>query len=90
MSSKTAPQFPLANWTWGALINVMSVYSKQLKEIQRLSNSVGIERLEIDIDYPDLKNIFILRALRDVKRLDQQVAVVQQEIARRQSLVGVL
>lgn len=81
---------PLSNWTWKALLDVLSVYAEQLSEIRRLANSVGIDTLQPDIDYPDLKNIFIFRALRDIRRLDQQIEVVQLEIARRQKLIGVM
>lgn len=81
---------PLSSWSWGDITRVYKSFSDQYQEIDRVSKSVGIRKLEVNIDYLDLKNIFILRALRDVRKIEAHIAVLDAEIARRNKLIGVI
>lgn len=80
----------LAKWSWGDITRVYRSFTEQYQEIQRVANSVGVQKLEVNIDYPDLKNIFILRALRDVRKIERHIGALDAEIARRNQLIGVI
>lgn len=80
----------LSRWSWAEIQAVYATFVHQYQEIERISKSCGIEKMEINIDYPDLKNIFILRALRTMRKIDRHVAVLDAEIARRNKLIGVI
>lgn len=80
----------LANFSWYDLTRSLRYYRDQYKEMERVQKALGIEKLEINIDFEDLKNILILRMQRDLRNLDRQVQVVNNEITRRNLLVGVI
>lgn len=80
----------LSKWSWGDITRVYASFTEQYQEVQRVSNACGIQKLEVNIDYSDLKNIFILRALRQVRKIEAHIAALDAEIARRNSLIGVI
>lgn len=80
----------LAKWSWQDIQKVYATLGAQYTEFNRIKATFGLEELKLNINYPDLKNIFIIRALRDIKRLDLQIAALDKEIARRNKLLGVM
>lgn len=80
----------LSKWSWADIQAVYATFAHQYKEIERLTKACGIEKLEMNIDYPELKNIFIIRALRSIKQIDKHVAILDKEIDRRNKLIGVM
>jgi len=82
----------LKSFSWNELTRSLEYYRDQYIELERVKTFAlpDTEVLEASIDYSDLKNIFIFRMLRDIRTLDRQVQVVNNEIARRRKLIGVM
>lgn len=79
----------LKSWSWQEIISLYRVYAKMFNEYEGYKNRCHIPD-SIRIDYPDEENLFVMRFMKDVKRLSAQVSVLDAEIARRNSLIGVM
>ena len=79
----------LQSWSWHDITSIYRILGRQLKEYAGYKQRCHIPD-SINIDYPDNENVFVLWFQRDVQRLDEQVAALDQEISRRNNLIGVL
>jgi len=79
----------LSSWSWGDIQKMYAIYGKQLQECAGVAQRIEIPS-NIDINYSDNDNVFILRFWREVKKLDAFVAALDREIARRNALIGVI
>lgn len=79
----------LQSWSWKEIQDVYKIYGSQLKEYEAIYKRMGVPR-HVDINLPDGDNVFILRFWSDIKKLDLYLGLLDQEIARRNSLVGVM
>ena len=82
----------LKTWKTNDLFRFHRIYSNQIREMDRIRQSLGLEirDMEMRIEYPDLKNIFIARFNRDMKKAISYVDVLNAEIKRRSKMVGML
>lgn len=82
----------LANWKTDDLLFFLHNYLNQISEMDRIRVSLGlsIEEMQMNIEYSDLKNIFIARFNRDMIKAIKYVEVIKTELTRRKALVGSL
>ena len=80
----------LATWKTSDLLFFKRTYEKQISEMDRVRQSLGlsIQEMQMNIDYPDLKNIFIARFNRDMLKAIKFVEVIKAELKRRSTMVG--
>lgn len=79
----------LSNWSWQSIMKTYKLLGSQLSEYHGLRQRINIPR-NIDFGYDDHTNVLIIHFWRDVERLDEQLACLDKEIARRNNLVGVM
>ena len=79
----------LQSWSWRDIQAIYKIIGSQLQEYYAHSVRCGIPKT-IDIDFSDENNIFIIRFHQDVDRLGDQIDALDQEIARRNNLIGVM
>ena len=79
----------LQSWSWQDIVSIYKIIGRQLSEYQGYKKRCHVPN-NIRIDYPDEENVFIMMFVRDIKRLDQQVAALDREITRRNNLLGVM
>lgn len=95
---KTNSSPPLARWSWQEIIKVYRHFGEQLKEYQRLKPVFGVDD-EIDLTpRPGMiipvasfeQALAVGRWLQDVSRINDQIKALDQEIARRNKMIGVM
>lgn len=79
----------LHSWSWGSIQDVYAILGKQLKNHEAYRNRCNIPQ-NIDINFSDHDNTFIIRFWRDVNRIDAHLQMLDTEIARRNNLIGVI
>lgn len=77
------------SWSWKSIQDVYAILGKQLEDLNGIQNRCSIPA-NIDIKYSEAENSFIIRFWRDVKRIEQHLQVLDAEIKRRNSLIGVI
>ncbi len=87
----------LASTSWQDLGGLLSVYAKQLIEYKELADRIGLQTpIEREFENGGLRNMPLDRAkivskwFLDVKRLYAHIDVINAEIRRRKTLVGVI
>ena len=80
----------LASWSWQEIQGVYITYGKQLKEYERIKKSLGLDKVEPEIENSESRKNFIEWFVRDVKKIDASIAELDREIARRNNLIGVV
>lgn len=78
----------LQSWSWGDIIAIYRILGVMLSEYNGVHQRIGVPKP--NIKYADHENIFFLRFWGDVKRINEQLQVLDTEIARRNSLIGVI
>lgn len=80
----------LATWKLEDLHRFKSVYEEQIREMDRIRKSLGLEisDMQMRIEYPDLKNIFIARFNRDMNKAIKFRDVIETELKRRRQMIG--
>jgi len=79
---------PLSAWSWKDISDIYGVLGQVLDSYKRIS-----QRIEVPpphIDYSDEENTFLMRWYSDIKRVDAQINALDQEIKRRNNLIGVI
>jgi hypothetical protein len=85
----------LISWSWKDIQKSYLTHAEQLAECQRLAIVLNLT-LPLEHEMKDLPKMRSDRALvvsklfRDVKRVNTHLSVLEREIERRNSLVGVL
>lgn len=82
-------QKSLSSWSWKSIHGTYRAYATLLKKYESYQKRCNIPR-EINIMFSDHDNLVIIRFWRDVNRIDAHLSVLDKEIARRNSLVGVV
>lgn len=80
----------LKGLSWQEIYKLYRAYGQELQEYNNVANRIGIVSVSPDISRTDAENIFILRFKNEVKQLDMMVRGLDGEIARRNSLIGVV
>lgn len=85
----------LIKWSWQEIFAVYKIYGDQLIEYKRIAETFDLElpvRIKPGelIGYSDEKVAFIDRWLGDVIKVNRYIDVLDQEIARRNKLIGVM
>lgn len=78
----------LQSWSWKDIQSIYKILGRQLAEYNGIHQRVGVPKAHIELN--DESNTFILRFWSDVKRLNEQINCLDQEIARRNNLIGVI
>lgn len=84
----------LASWSWGSIQRVYEVLGAQLKDYQGIANRFGLE-LPVDLKpgallpMADDKAEFVARWYLGVNRINMHIVALDDEIARRNKLIGV-
>lgn len=81
-------QHPLQGWSWGDIQAMYQVLGQLLHNYRLIGDRIDIPKAHIN--FSDEENIFLLRWHTDIRRIDSQLAALDVEIARRNSLVGVI
>lgn len=79
----------MKRWSWKDIQAVYAAFGQVLETYKGYQTRCNIPR-QMNINLSDDENLFILRFWRDVQRVDSQLAVLDAEIARRNSLIGVM
>lgn len=79
----------LQSWSWGDIQRIYSIIGGQMVDLLGIKRRLQLPDT-INVRYPDDKNILIIRVNRDADRLDDQLKVLDKEIARRNNLIGVI
>lgn len=78
----------LQSWSWRDIIVIYSIIGDMLSEYNGIHQRIGVPKP--NIKNSDQENIFFIRFWRDVKRLEEQLSVLDAEITRRNRLIGVV
>lgn len=87
MGQKSTPT--LVKWSYQEIFQTYRILGGMLAEYEGVNDRVKVPK-QMHIDNDDATNLFILRFWRDVKRINLQLTVLDAEIARRNSLIGVI
>lgn len=79
---------PLSAWSWNDIHLLYFVYSQMFLELNEIHKRVNFPKPSFDFE--DAVNSYLMRFWREVTRIDQQLEVLDIEIARRKKLVGVV
>lgn len=81
---------PLLNsWSWQSIQDTYRIYGKMLREYDGFKKRCYLPD-NINIGYTDETNVFITRFNEEVGRIDRHLSTMDREIARRNSLIGVM
>ena len=78
----------LQSWSWGDIQHIYSILGSMMNEYAGIHQRIGVPKP--NVKYCDCENIFFIRFWRDVKRLEEQLKCLDQEISRRNKLIGVI
>ena len=73
------------SWSWQEIQKVYQAFGNLLDNYKRINLPKTI-----DIKFSDKENLFIIDCHRSIARIDEQLTVLDKEIARRQNLIGVM
>lgn len=79
----------LQSWSWHDIQSIYAIIGGQMLDLLGIKRRLNLPDT-IDVRYPDAKNIMIIRVNRDADWLDDQLKVLDREIARRNNLIGVM
>lgn len=88
MNQDLSPPF-VYGWSYQKITRAYKILGKQLQEYEGVRDRIEIPSA-MDIDYTDQDNIFIARFWREVHEVNDSLVALDQEIARRNKLVGVM
>lgn len=78
----------LQSWSWGDIQSIYGILGRMLSEYNGIHQRIGVPKPHIA--FGDCENIFFLRFWGDVTRINEQLKVLDREIARRNNLIGVM
>lgn len=79
----------LSSLSWQSIQGIYAILGQRMQEYNDLQKRIGIPGT-VDINFPDDKNILILRFWRDVTKVNEEIKLLDAEIARRNKLIGVM
>lgn len=78
----------LGSWRWQDIQSIYAILGRMLGEYNGVHSRIGVPKPRIE--YGDAENIFFIRFWQDVVRINEQLKVLDREIARRNKLIGVM
>lgn len=84
--TKTTPK--LSSWSWGKIQKTYLILGIYLQEYKNVKERVAIPAP--NIKFNDQENIFLIRFNNEIRRVDAMLQLLDNEIARRNSLIGVM
>jgi len=78
----------LQSWSWRDIQSIYTILGRMLAEYDGVNRRCNVPTA--DIKYSDPENIFFLRFWTDVKKINEQLKVLDHEITRRNNLIGVM
>lgn len=79
----------LQSMSWQSIQSIYAILGQRLEEYNGIKKRLGVPDT-MDIHLSDNDNVFIVRFWRDVNQVNGHLKALDAEIARRNTLIGVM